>query len=211
MKKIVFCNIPMTQKQKAFIYKAEGNSLLQYNGKVVFPVNSVLAATLKKDDEVTIILLKTEDINGNSKNNVQLYKEELERLNQEIGAEIQYEIIDSPFEETKDVHERLFRQMIGKLSKGSEIIADITYGPKPLPLVMFCTLNFGEKFFEAKVKQIIYGKVDFMQNEDTGLHEPCNPVIYDVTPLYYLNSLTNSMECRSSTEALQMIDSFFTL
>jgi len=92
MKKIVFCNIMMKGKLYSFCYKVCGNSSIAYDGEVVFPVNGVLARTLKKGDEVKVVLLKKEDIDGNRDKNVTAYMDELNRINSSLGAEIEYTV-----------------------------------------------------------------------------------------------------------------------
>ena len=67
--------------------------------------------------------------------------------------------------------------------------------------------NFAEKFFKAKIANIIYGKVDFVVDESNiGKTVPANPVIYDLTPLYYLNGVTNAMEYKSAEDAVKALD-----
>lgn len=207
MKKIVFSNLPMRNDLTALKFDVNGNSSIEYDKKVIFPVNSVLAKTLKKEDKVKVVLLSKNDIEGNSAINAGLFQKELNEINRNIGADIEYVILATPFEETRDIHETLLRDMIAKLEKDVEIIGDITYGPKPLPIIMFSVMNFAEKFFNATIKNIVYGKVDFVSGSKT----PINPVLYDLTPLYYLNSVTNSMECKSSEEALKALDSLLTM
>ena len=129
---------------------------------------------------------------------------ELDKINENIGADISYETVLSPFEETNKVHFNLLNEMVGKLEKEAEIICDMTYGPKPLPIVMFSMLNFAEKFFDAQVKNIIYGKVDFVDDEkNPGKTTPANPVIYDVVSLYLVNSVTNVMEHENTEDAVK--------
>lgn len=202
MKKIVFSNLPMKKELNSFKYKVDGNSSIEYDGKVIFPVNSVLARTLNKGDKVKVVLLSKIDIEGNSAVNSGKFQQELNDINRGIGAEIEYITIATPFEETKNVHENLLRDMIGKLEDNAEIIGDVTYGPKPLPIIMFSVMGFAEKFFKAKIKNIVYGKVDFLSGNKT----PINPILYDLTPLYYLNSITSTMEYESSAEAVKAIE-----
>ncbi len=202
MKKIVFSDLPMKKQLNKFRYEADGNHFLEYEGEVYFPVNAALAKTLKKEDEVKVVLLSKMDIEGNSAVNAGIFQKELNEINRNIGAKIEYVTISTPFEETKDIHESLMRSMIDKLEDGATIIGDITYGPKPLPIIMFAVMNFAEKFFGCKIQNIIYGKVDFI----SGRAEPVNPVLFDITPLYYLNSITNTMEYNSSSEAVEALD-----
>ncbi len=207
MKKIVFSNLPMKKELNGFRYKVDGNDTIEYEGEVIFPVNSVLARTMKKGDKIKVVLLSKDDIEGNSAINAGIFQKELNNINRGIGADIEYITIATPFEETRDIHETLLRDMIGKLENGAEIIGDVTYGPKPLPIIMFAVMNFAEKFFSAKIKNIVYGKVDFVDDgSGTGKTKPVNPVLYDLTPLYYLNSVTNAMEYKSSDDAVKALD-----
>lgn len=202
MKKVVFSNLPMKKELFKLHYPVDGNKNLEYAGEVIFPISAVLARTLKKDDDVKIVLLSKTDVDGNSAVNAGLFQKELNEINKEIGAHIEYITVNTPFNETREVHEKLFRDMVGKLENGAQIIADITYGPKPLPIIIFSVLNFAEKFFGAEIKYIVYGKVDFVSNQKT----PQNPMIFDLSPLYYLNSLTNAMEFSNSQDAVKALD-----
>ena len=207
MKKIVFSNLPMKQDLYNLKYDVDGNSTLKYDGEVKFPVNAALAKSLKSGDKVTVVLLSKSDIEGNSAVNAGLFQQELNGINSGIGAKIEYVTLTTPFEETREVHEALLRDMISKLENGAEIIGDVTFGPKPLPIIMFSVMRFAEKFFDAKIGNIVYGKVDFPNGEKV----PVNPVLYDLTPLYYLNSVTDSIECNNSAEAVKALDILLSL
>ena len=200
MKKIVFCNIMMRERLDRFCYKVSGNSTIEYDGEVIFPINGVLARTLKKGDEVKIVLLKKDDIGGNSGKNVGEYMSELDRINGWIGAKIEYKILSSPHDESREVQEKLLKDMVEELTDNIDVYADITYGTKSLPIIVFSVLNFAEKFFKAEIKNIVYGKVDFDKE-----NKPINPELFDMTPLFYLNSITNTMECKDSDTAKKLL------
>lgn len=206
MKKIIFCDIPMKKNMNAMVYAGTGNNNCNYSKEVMFPINAVLAETLKKNDEVRVILLRILDKDGNSGKNSGLFMQELDAINSEIGAKISYETLDSEFKETKDIHEKRLQNMLDKIEEHTEIYADITYGPKPLPMILMCVLSFAEKFLNCDVKSVVYGKVDFDDN-----NKPCNPELYDVTSLYYLNNLTSSMVADNGKEARQSLNEFFSL
>ena len=60
MKKIVFIDIPMKEinaEHDAQCYKETGNANCTYGGKVIFPINAVLAENLRSSDEIKILLL----------------------------------------------------------------------------------------------------------------------------------------------------------
>ena len=54
------------------------------------------------------------------------------------------------------------------------------------------------------MKNIVYGKVDFVDDEQNpGKTKPANPVLYDVVSLYYINSMTNVMEHKTTEDAVK--------
>ncbi|GHU81963.1 hypothetical protein FACS189468_5530 [Spirochaetia bacterium] len=202
MKKIVFCNIMMKAKLDSFRYNVSGNSTIAFDGEVIFPINGVLAKTLDEADSVKVVLLKKDDINNNSDRNVGEFMRELNIINKGIGAAIDYKVLSTPHDESRPIQEKLLKEMVDELTDGVAIYADITYGPKSMPIIVFSVLNFAEKFFNADIKNIVYGKVDFDKNNN-----PVNPELFDMTPLFYLNSLANTLACKDSDQAKKMLAS----
>jgi hypothetical protein len=133
------------------------------------------------------------------------FRVELDAINKEIGAILNYETIEVPFEPQKEVFEQLISRLVSKFGQKSQIIADMTFGMKPLPMILFCALNFAEKFYSATVQNIVYGKVEFSGGKTL------NPMIYDLTPLYYLNKLIGSMESKTTETAVKMLNDFFAM
>ncbi|MDE7227062.1 MAG: hypothetical protein K2N31_01920 [Treponemataceae bacterium] len=213
MKKIVFADIPMKEMiagRDGQCYARTGNAGCTYKGTVVYPINAVLAEKMKAGDDMKVVLLKTMTQDGNAEKNAELFRQELDAINAGIGARIAYEMIDTDFVETKENHEKRLRAMLAKIEDGAQLYADITFGQKPLPMVLMCVLHFAEKFFDADIKKIVYGKVDFVRHDD-GKSYPENPELYDVTSLYYLNGLVGAMEAPSGEAALKALDAFFAL
>lgn len=214
MKKIVFVTIPMKEKLHRVDYSQGGNTTCCYSHPVIYSINAMLAEKLRGDDEVKIILLKTitmnQEKNHKSSDNVAAFVRELGAINTSIGARLSYEELESDFSETKENFEQRMRSLLNKMEPDCELFADITYGPKPLPMILMCAFNFAEKFFGANIRNIVYGKVEYVRGED-GKEVPRNPELYDVTSLYYLNNLTNTMVAPDAKTALRMLDSFFSL
>ena len=206
MKKIIFCDIPMKNQLDSMVYAGSGNANISYSEPVVFSINAILAENLKKNDEVKVILLRTLDKDGNSDKNSSLFMKELDSINSKIGAKITYETLDSEFKETKDNHEARLKAILDKVEENSQLYADITFGQKPLPMILMCVLSFAEKFLNCDIKSVVYGKVNFDEN-----NKPTSPELYDVTSLYYLNNLTNSMVAADGKEARKNLDEFFSL
>jgi hypothetical protein len=204
--KLIINTIPMKAGLDRHCYPVDGNKAIEYEKAVLFPVNAVLAKTLAKDEEGKVVFLATTGgVENHSVENMTRFREELDAINSEIGAHLSYETIEVPFRPQTDVFERLISGLVAKLGHKAEIIADITYGIKPLPMILFCALTFAEKFHTATVHNIIYGKVEFAEEKTL------NPMIYDLTSLYYLNKLIGSMECKSAETAEALLNDFFSL
>ena len=140
--------------------------------------------------------------------NLTKQQEELDKINSSIGANIEYIEVRAPFQETSDVVEKRFRQLAETFEQNCQIFADMTYGPKTLTPVIFFALSFAEKFFDADISHIVYGKV--VHNAEKKVQEG-TAELYDVTPLYYLNSLTSVMSAPDGKTALARLDKFFAL
>jgi len=203
--KIVFSTIPMQVVDPVF-YKSTENKAIEYEGEVRFPINGLLAKTLKKDDEVKVVRIITDGTTSDE--NAKLQKEELDKINEKIGAKITYTEVRETFKETSDIVQSRFRQIVGTFEDDCEIYADMTYGPKTLTPVIFYALGFAEKFFDADIKNIVYGKAVF-DKEKKAI--PGASELFDVTSLYYLNSLTNVMNAPDGKTALARLDKFFAL
>lgn len=203
--KIVFSTIPM-QTVNPVVYKSEENKAIEYEKPTRFPINGLLAKTLQKDDEVKVVKIITEG--EFSEQNGMLQQEELDNINETIGANIKYVAIRASFKETSEVVQYRFREIIRTLENGCEIYTDMTYGPKTLIPVLFYSLGFAEKFFDADIKNIIYGKAVFNKNKEI---QSDDSELFDVTPLYYLNSLTGILSAPDGKTALERLDRFFEL
>lgn len=205
MKKIVFATIPMQMVQPQH-YVSEENKEIEYEGSVRYPINALLAKTLRNGDDVKLVQIVTDGIY--SDDNAKLQKEELDDINSKIGAKIEYVKIEAPYKETSDVVESRFTQIVNKLEDDCMIFADITYGPKTLTPVLFFALGFAEKFFNADIANIVYGRILFDKNKQTAAD---TAVLYDVTSLFYLNSLTSVMSAPDSQTALERLSKFLAL
>lgn len=205
MKKILLCNIPMTIRVSKCVYKSEDYSVPVSNTPVSYPVAAFLEKTLTSEDEVKAVLLVKKDELGQYKKNISGCIEELMVAVETTGAKFDYKIIDTEFSETQAIHDNLLLAIVDELEEKAHIIADITYGPKDLPIVLFTAMNFGEKFFDCDIDNIVYGQATFVDGNAV------NTKICDMIPLYYLNSVTNTLQCSSPDKAKQMLKSLLSI
>ena len=213
MKKIIFVDIPMremNENRDKQCYNRKENINCDDTSDVFFPINAVLAKIMNRYDTIKIVLLATVFKENHTLENIELFKNEVENINARIGAKLEYEVITTEFVESKKKHEVRLCSMLSVIEKNAELYADITFGQKTLPMLLMCAFHFAERFFDADIKKIIYGKVEFIKHSDGNTY-PENPELYDVTLLYYLNNLIASMQASSSEKAVELLDAFFSL
>lgn len=201
MKKTVFVSLMMADDMHKRHFPVDGNSFIEYPGETYYAINSVLAQTISADDEIKVVLIQTKGGDNAGSKNASLFMDELNSLNT-CGASIKYEIIPSNFVETKEKFKELYKNLIKNLENESELYADVTFGPKSLPLMIFAAMQFGEKFFDCSIGNVIYLKAEFKNNEFVEGSQ----MIYDYTPLYMLNSFTNTIECSSGEKAVSAVE-----
>ena len=163
-----------------------------------------MAQTVKKEDNVKVILLETNAGEKAGKKNAELFENELNELNK-CGASISYQIITSDFTGDKSKYKELYKTLVKNLTQGAELYADITFGIKTLPILILNALQFGEKFFDCSIGNVIYLKTEFKD----GKIVDGSQCIFDITPLYMLSSFTNTIECSSGERAIAALDALF--
>lgn len=204
MKKIVFVTLMMADDMHKRHFPVEGNSFIEYSGEVYYAVNAVLARTMKANDDIKIILLHTKAGDKAGSKNAELFKSELDELNT-VGAKIEYVEIASDYIVSKNQFKTLYKMLIKNLENVAELSADITFGPKSLPLMIFSALQFGEKFFDCSIGNVVYQKIDIVN----GKPVEGSQLLCDYTPLYLLNSFTNTIESSSGEKAIAAVEALF--
>ena len=207
--KTVIVTAPMMQPEKveAIQYPVDGNKTIEYEKPVRCPINGILAKTLKKDEQVKVIHIMTIGENSECEQNKKAFIEEIESINRDVGAELSYDTVEIDFLPTKKTYNKLITDLAKKIPENAEIYTDITYGFKPEILSLFCALRFVEEFRDAIVQYIVYGKVEF--NKETSEKE--NPMLYDITSLYYLFKLIGTIGTTDAETASKMLEDFFAL
>jgi len=205
--KVVIITVPMKPDIGKVHYPVDGNKSIEYDKPVRCPINGVLAKSLQKDEEVKIIYIMTSGDNSECPKNKDEFINELSNINQEIGAKFIYDTVDIAFLPTKQTYNKLITDLTEKIPENAEIFTDITYGFKPEILSLFCALRFVEEFRDAIVQFIVYGKAEF--NKTTSVLE--NPMLYDITSLYYLFKLMGTMSASNVETATETLKDFFTM
>lgn len=199
MKRIILCNIPMKKDVATTVYESNDVAIPVSNKAFMYPINAFLAETLRKEDKIKAILLVKRDEDDYYINNAEVFKKEMSEICGAVGITPDFSVIETSFDESKTTHTQLMDKLIDSIDDDAHIFADITYGPKDLPIVVFSTLLFAENYLRCSVDNIIYGQAFFCNNKVV------KSIICDMSPLYCLSSISNTINCNDPDKARIMI------
>lgn len=186
--------ISLNRSLSAINYRnIEGADYLGNDREFTNPVLIPLKNLSEKGEKICITAIATNDKDGNCKRNLEIFKDEVERLREEIGFEYdEIEEIYVDYAESTAKHLNLFETLIEHIHDGDEIVADITYGNKPTPIALQLALSFAYHYKENTViKALTYGEVDHNEKNSDG--KPYLGYIFDVSALFYMNSIMAEM------------------
>ena len=150
------------------------------DGKFVFPISHIIGNYISNDSEVEVILIETTSDKRNTAEFVQEAKEEISGQIFPYTQNIIFKRIKAPYTYSVKTLGNIYKEICSSISKESMILIDMTYGPKYMPLVLFCVLNYAEKYLDCEISKLYYGLFDNKKGE-LGR-------IVDFTPLYLLNT-----------------------
>ena len=206
--KNLIVTMPMHNEVYAFRYPVQGNSEIESNDEVIFGVNGVLGRILKPKEKVKLIFIVSRGGKDLGIENTKLFREEFDRVNGGKNLDVSENVVELNFNPVKGEFEKLTSSLIESIDEGAEIIGDFTFGSKPFPFVLLCAINFAEMFKQASLLYLTYSKVEML---DGPGKPPKNPMLYDLTSIYYLQKLIGAMEGRNHTTALKMLNDFFAM
>ena len=206
MKKTIICSVPMNGNIQETVYKSDDLSLPVSNRKSRYPITPYLEKTLSSEDKIKFVLLLKDDEFSSCDMNAQFLIDELNDINNSIGAEFSFEKIRTKFSEKQTVHEELLGEIVDNIDIDTHVLAEITYGPKDMPVIIFSALKFAEKYLRCEIDNIIYGQANF--NSEGKV---VNTKICDMVPLFYLNSVADAVHCNEPEKAREMLKTLLSL
>lgn len=187
------------------IYDAVNNEKLQYPVPTCFPVLPLIHGYVEPGDAVEVFVLTMEN-HEIAQENYRAIEREVTGLCAEIGASCVVSKIGIPFDETVETHLDTFKTLIGKISDHDTVLADITYGPKCLAIVLMMAMNYGYRVCkECTIKCFVYGSLDFRDGH------PCGKRIYDITSLFLMDQIVNELAKSRNRNPVKTIESILTV
>lgn len=203
MKKIFFCSMPMLDADglKQITYLKDGAKEI-VSRPTRFPSIVMLDWSILGNEDVKIVMVKTDDDNDRTQHNIKLFEEELAALSADLEIELKIDaVVTLPHEENREKQISLFKEIASHFEEGADVYMDVTYGTKITSIGMFSSLVYAEKVKKCNVKSVIYGKYSHNGGEIGS--------IYDVRSMYEIAMLINSVDHLPSTDIDSLISALW--
>ena len=162
-------------------YMPQGNSLLEY-GETHFPIIPLINGYADNGETVQVVTVTYDQ--SNCMHNLEILKQELADLRNNQGIECQLESIVVPVDDSVSAVLRVFQELINRTADDDVLHACITFGSKPMPLVLVMALQYAYRIKEnASIECVVYGAIDY------DAEPPYPSKIYDVTSLVKLDEI----------------------
>ena len=165
------------------IYKPDGIEFSS-NIETSFPIIPIIKEYMGRAEDVKVIAIRTE--NNDVKDNFEAFLAELAELKIQ---EDQVEAISIEENQNKTIGFSALMQIIDEIPEDSLVYADITYGTKPMSVIILYAMNFIEKLKDAEVAGIYYGELP----RDKGVSKWEKAKLYDLTAFKYLSDVIEQL------------------
>ena len=167
---------------KAQRYVANDNPQLEFVGKTRFPVIPLLNGYAKQGDHIQVITT-TYGAPSNCAGNLEMLRDELNTLGKNAGVDIELVSVDVPFSDSVEALIHTYQLLIDRINDGDSLYACITFGSKPMPIMLTMALQYGYRIRnDVSIECIVYGQMDWSSNEPVAR-------IYDVTALAKIDEM----------------------
>ena len=165
-------------------YEPADNPDLAY-GSVHFPAIPLVNAHIKRGDDIKVITVTYDT--PNCHRNLELLNNELAQVCSDNGVTYELESIEVPFDDSIKAILNVYQQLISRVEDGDDLFADITYGSKPMPIVLTMALQYAYRTKEnVSIGCVTYGQISHHK-------ETQDAKIYDVTALVQLDEIVSLM------------------
>ncbi len=164
-------------------YNSMGGKELESEYKTCYPVFTALDNVVAVGEKVKLTLIVVD--HDNARSSLTSFLDELKDFAGTRSFTYEIQKLETPFDESTDTHLELFGKIIDSIAPGDEITADMTYGSKPMPMIISMALSYAKNNISGTdIQRIIYGRYDFVHNK---------AYVHDVTALFYMNSVVEKL------------------
>ncbi len=193
---------PIESLHKTSYEAKEGDELLTSDLETRFPVMVMIKNSAVENEEIEIVAIVTKG-NDNVRVNYDLFVEELDEISKAGNFRYKINNIETTLSETPEKQFELLKNIVEILNDGDIIYSDITYGAKPTPIVIMMAMNYAYEFLKnTDIRAMIYGSFNHSTNKTA---------IFDVSSLFYMNSLMFRVSRRDMENPLETMKAIIDL
>lgn len=179
------------------VYEPVDNSFLLY-GPTHFPAIPLINSSVEDGDEIEVITV-TYDI-PSCHRNLELLKSEVGSVCASKSAICRVTSIEVPFDDSIQAVLDVYTQLIAHFEDGDALYADITYGSKPMPIVLIMALQYAYRIKDdVSIECVVYGQISHHK-------ETKDAKIFDVTALVQLDEIVRLMADGNVSDPASVID-----
>ncbi len=171
---------------------------LLYENETCFPIIPVIANAVNDGDDIEIISIVADY--EFAKKNHETFLGEIEELSKQEGKKFTYHIkkIEIEYQESIQKYIDLFGTLIDCINDEDSLNACISYGTKPIPIVIMMALSYGYKLkSNVTVERLVYGNPGFAPGEPSR--------IYDISSLFFMNNMIFNLSQHPTKNAEEIL------
>ncbi len=158
---------------------------LKNNRETHFPIISIIADDYEKGDQVKVLAIRPDNLD--SPGNFNLLQEELLELGIEKNCVKELVVEEN---QRAAVGLNLLMSILEEIPDDSVVRADITFGTKPMSVILQYALSFVEKLKDTEVEGIFYGEIP----RENGRPVLERATIYDLTAYKVLGDVIDDIQ-----------------
>jgi len=170
-------------------YDTSHNPDLALEDETRFPIFHLMVNALGKGEKAKLYALRTisphpeSSSNDNVAHHLESLREELKFFENKYQFTCELIEISLPKIETPAVQAQYFLKLINIFQPDDMLYCCISYGEKPMPIVLFAALSYAAQARPGfEVERICYGQFD---------HDVKKAILFDVTPLFTMHQMAN--------------------
>ena len=207
MKKF-FTIIPL-QTPSQLHYESMGNTRLQIEGAVQFPILTAITGYTQPGDAIRVIAIVTNNPAGFR--NLDTFRGEITSLCEQKGITcprgVEAVMIES--DDRVAAHVATFQKLIDYVEDDDELFACMTYGTMPTSMAMVMAVQYAYRVKKnASISCILYGQVDRPDPKDSATWRGR---VYDMTALVQLDEIVHLLAERGDLDPKKTIDCLLAL
>lgn len=193
---------------KKYVYRAMGNSRLQLDTAVSFPILTAMHGYLEPGERSKLVALWQDTEDG--RRNLRILREQMEAVCAKRNLALpELDSVKIGMEDTVSTHADTFQKLIDRVADDDELFACITFGTKPASQTVLMAVQYAYRIKRnASISCIVYGGVDRSMGEDPSQWAPA---VYDETALAQLDEIVRLLADRGVSNPREAIRQILSL